>query len=114
MSPFSACCSQDNVALIAVLEAIEPGTPEANARSRTLICVANTHIHANPELNDVKIWQVRWRRGQLRTRRRLGAAVLRLEQLFLLRAWLAPLRRCTRCSRAWRRSRPGASLHEGL
>ncbi|KAG2423839.1 hypothetical protein HXX76_014999 [Chlamydomonas incerta] len=48
---------KDNVALIAVLEAIEPGTPDAGNR-RTLICVANTHIHANPELNDVKIWQV--------------------------------------------------------
>jgi CCR4-NOT transcription complex subunit 6 len=45
------------VALIAVLEAIEPGTPDVGTR-RTLICVANTHIHANPELNDVKIWQV--------------------------------------------------------
>lgn len=22
------------------------------------MCVANTHIHANPELNDVKLWQV--------------------------------------------------------
>lgn len=49
--------TQDNVALIAVLEAIEPGPPEAGGR-RTLICVANTHIHANPELNDVKLWQV--------------------------------------------------------
>ena len=48
---------QDNVALIAVLEAIEPAPPEAASR-RTLICVANTHIHANPELNDVKLWQV--------------------------------------------------------
>eukprot|EP00195_Chlamydomonas_chlamydogama_P016392 CAMPEP_0202900342 /NCGR_PEP_ID=MMETSP1392-20130828/11166_1 /ASSEMBLY_ACC=CAM_ASM_000868 /TAXON_ID=225041 /ORGANISM="Chlamydomonas chlamydogama, Strain SAG 11-48b" /LENGTH=568 /DNA_ID=CAMNT_0049586715 /DNA_START=168 /DNA_END=1874 /DNA_ORIENTATION=- len=48
---------KDNVALIAVLEAIEPGTPDASNR-RTLICVANTHIHANPELNDVKLWQV--------------------------------------------------------
>lgn len=48
---------KDNVALIAVLEATDPGTPEAGGR-RTLICVANTHIHANPELNDVKLWQV--------------------------------------------------------
>lgn len=47
---------KDNVALIAVLEAIDP-VPDAAAR-RTLICVANTHIHANPELNDVKLWQV--------------------------------------------------------
>ena len=45
------------MALIAVLEAMEPGPPETGAR-RTLICVANTHIHANPELNDVKLWQV--------------------------------------------------------
>ncbi len=55
-SPF-LLCPQDNVALIAVLEAIEPGIPDTGTR-RTLICVANTHIHANPELNDVKIWQV--------------------------------------------------------
>eukprot|EP00798_Chlamydomonas_sp_ICE-L_P010481 gene10481-8445_t len=48
---------EDNVALIAVLEAIERG-PGATAARRTLICVANTHIHANPELNDVKLWQV--------------------------------------------------------
>lgn len=40
-----------------MLEAIEPGIPDTGTR-RTLICVANTHIHANPELNDVKIWQV--------------------------------------------------------
>lgn len=49
---------KDNVALIAVLEALD-ATPEAIARGgRQLICVANTHIHANPELNDVKLWQV--------------------------------------------------------
>jgi hypothetical protein len=30
-----------------------PGRP-----TKQLICVANTHIHANPELNDVKLWQV--------------------------------------------------------
>eukprot|EP00798_Chlamydomonas_sp_ICE-L_P008980 gene8980-16116_t len=48
---------KDNVALIAVLEAIDPG-PTETSRPRTLICVANTHIHANPELNDVKLWQV--------------------------------------------------------
>ncbi|MEW5305480.1 MAG: hypothetical protein WDW36_008014 [Sanguina aurantia] len=48
---------KDNVALIAVLEAVEPAVLDANAK-RTLICVANTHIHANPELNDVKLWQV--------------------------------------------------------
>lgn len=48
---------QDNVALIAVLEALPEPTPSESSR-RTLICVANTHIHANPELNDVKLWQV--------------------------------------------------------
>lgn len=46
---------QDNVALIAVLEMMAPD-PERS--SKQLICVANTHIHANPELNDVKLWQV--------------------------------------------------------
>ena len=50
--------AQDNVALIAVLEALDPPHPEAAAAGRRqLICVANTHIHANPELNDVKLWQ---------------------------------------------------------
>lgn len=48
---------KDNVALIAVLEALEP-FPDTASSKRTLICVANTHIHANPELNDVKLWQV--------------------------------------------------------
>ena len=48
------------MALIAVLEALDPPHPEAAAAGRRqLICVANTHIHANPELNDVKLWQVR-------------------------------------------------------
>lgn len=52
--------AQDNVALIAVLEALDPPHPEAAAAGRRqLICVANTHIHANPELNDVKLWQAR-------------------------------------------------------
>lgn len=46
---------KDNVALIAVLE-MAPD-PERGS-SKQLICVANTHIHANPELNDVKLWQV--------------------------------------------------------
>lgn len=47
------------MALIAVLEALDPPIQEGvtNPR-RQLICVANTHIHANPELNDVKLWQV--------------------------------------------------------
>ena len=48
------------MALIAVLEALDPPHPEAAAAGRRqLICVANTHIHANPELNDVKLWQAR-------------------------------------------------------
>lgn len=52
-------CLQDNVALIAVLEALDPGHPDTRTGGRRqLICVANTHIHANPELNDVKLWQV--------------------------------------------------------
>ena len=56
---------QDNVALIAVLEALVPPFPQASGpdgadkpNRRQLLCVANTHIHANPELNDVKLWQV--------------------------------------------------------
>mmetsp|Transcript_13036 Transcript_13036/g.39493 ORF Transcript_13036/g.39493 Transcript_13036/m.39493 type:complete len:591 (+) Transcript_13036:158-1930(+) len=53
---------KDNVALIAVLEALDPQLPDAPpagaAPRRQLICIANTHIHANPELNDVKLWQV--------------------------------------------------------
>lgn len=55
-------CPQDNVALIAVLEALEPPFADAGggvgAARRQLLCVANTHIHSNPELNDVKLWQV--------------------------------------------------------
>lgn len=84
---------KDNVALIAVLEAVDGGgggggggsgtsngtanggrtedgggastdgapQPAAHpppASRRRLVCVANTHIHANPELSDVKLWQV--------------------------------------------------------
>eukprot|EP00245_Coleochaete_scutata_P008160 TRINITY_DN242_c0_g1_i1.p1 TRINITY_DN242_c0_g1~~TRINITY_DN242_c0_g1_i1.p1 ORF type:complete len:411 (+),score=72.36 TRINITY_DN242_c0_g1_i1:46-1233(+) len=52
---------KDNVALIVVLEARD--VPEVSEVSpsgskRQLLCVANTHIHANPELKDVKLWQV--------------------------------------------------------
>jgi CCR4-NOT transcription complex subunit 6 len=53
---------QDNVALIVVLEALSaPSSPPDSTQGgrRQLICIANTHIHANPELNDVKLWQVR-------------------------------------------------------
>ena len=51
---------KNNVALILVLEAIEGGraAPAGASSKRPLLCVANTHIHANPELNDVKLWQV--------------------------------------------------------
>ena len=62
--PCAALSLQDNVALIAVLEALDPlvpaddGQPAGGASRRQLICIANTHIHANPELNDVKLWQV--------------------------------------------------------
>ena len=52
---------QDNVALIVVLDATAGQGQDKSAEQpkRQLICVANTHIHANPELNDVKLWQVR-------------------------------------------------------
>ncbi|CAD7705110.1 unnamed protein product [Ostreobium quekettii] len=46
--------SKDNVALIVVLESVAPMA----ARQKQLICVANTHIHSNPEHSDVKLWQV--------------------------------------------------------
>lgn len=93
---------KDNVALIAVLEALDhPFTPSSTSKAtssdsqkkkddqtenlgysssdgggsspppagsgstsaaptprRQLLCVANTHIHSNPELSDVKLWQV--------------------------------------------------------
>lgn len=52
---------KDNVALIAVLEARDSSHGAANTSApgkRQLLCVANTHIHANPELKDVKLWQV--------------------------------------------------------
>ena len=53
------------MALIVVLDATagqgqgQGQEKPAEAPRRQLICVANTHIHANPELNDVKLWQVR-------------------------------------------------------
>ncbi|KAG6542221.1 hypothetical protein Mapa_016349 [Marchantia paleacea] len=51
---------KDNVALIVVLEARENvhGGDSPSSTKRQLLCVANTHIHANPELKDVKLWQV--------------------------------------------------------
>ena len=58
---------QDNVALIVVLDATagqgQGQEKPAEAPRRQLICVANTHIHANPELNDVKLWQVNAKRN---------------------------------------------------
>ena len=51
---------QDNVALIAVLEATEAPGRSVNGDRRQLVCVANTHVHSNPELTDVKLWQVRF------------------------------------------------------
>ncbi|KAH6558714.1 hypothetical protein KP509_1Z049500 [Ceratopteris richardii] len=51
---------KDNVALIVVLEArgANHGSEGASAPGKQLLCVANTHTHANPELKDVKLWQV--------------------------------------------------------
>jgi len=46
--------SKDNVAIIVVLES-KDGMIN---RERPLVCVANTHIHSNPENSDIKIWQV--------------------------------------------------------
>jgi len=49
---------KDNVALIVVLEALDQPHARDPSGKRQLLCVANTHIHANTELNDVKLWQV--------------------------------------------------------
>uniref|UniRef100_A0A0D6R0B4 poly(A)-specific ribonuclease n=1 Tax=Araucaria cunninghamii TaxID=56994 RepID=A0A0D6R0B4_ARACU len=51
---------KDNVALIVVLEAKDAnhGVDAPAPGKRELLCVANTHINANPELKDVKLWQV--------------------------------------------------------
>jgi CCR4-NOT transcription complex subunit 6 len=50
---------KDNVALIVVLDSLEAPELDGSAvGKRQLVCVANTHIHANPELKDVKLWQV--------------------------------------------------------
>lgn len=47
-----------NVAIILVLE-LETGEPKpADSRQRQLVCVTNTHIHANQDLSDIKLWQV--------------------------------------------------------
>ncbi|OUZ99338.1 Endonuclease/exonuclease/phosphatase [Macleaya cordata] len=47
---------KDNVALIVILEAMENGAVSDTLDYR--ICVANTHVSANPYLTDVKLWQV--------------------------------------------------------
>jgi len=51
---------KDNIALIVVLEALDQSdnSGRRSGQSRQLLCVANTHINANPELKDVKLWQV--------------------------------------------------------
>lgn len=51
---------KDNVALIVVLEAKDTnhGVDALAPGKRQLLCVANTHINANPDLKDVKLWQV--------------------------------------------------------
>lgn len=51
---------KDNVALILVLETKEAnqGAETSAPGKRQLLCVANTHLNANPELKDVKLWQV--------------------------------------------------------
>lgn len=46
-----------NVALILVLEGTD-GDTEVLTDARNLVCVANTHIHSNQDLPDVKLWQV--------------------------------------------------------
>ena len=48
-----------NVALILVLEGVGENALRREGSDRALVCVANTHIHANHELADVKLWQVR-------------------------------------------------------
>ncbi|KAI9201091.1 hypothetical protein LWI28_017927 [Acer negundo] len=47
---------KDNVAIVVVLEAIENGCSDDGFQTR--ICVANTHLHANPKHPDVKLCQV--------------------------------------------------------
>ena len=55
-----------NVALILVLEGCDMSSSSSSGEpnSRSLVCVANTHIHANQELSDVKLWQV-WQRSKM-------------------------------------------------
>jgi len=47
-----------NVALVIVLEDVgQARAPGRRQQKRRLLCVANTHICANPELTEVKLWQ---------------------------------------------------------
>ncbi|XP_042516329.1 carbon catabolite repressor protein 4 homolog 1-like [Macadamia integrifolia] len=46
--------AKDNVALVVILEKINTDSDTSHPR----ICVANTHIHAQPLHSDVKLWQV--------------------------------------------------------
>lgn len=46
-----------NVALILVLEGNDTEA-DALTETRNLVCIANTHIHSNQDLPDVKLWQV--------------------------------------------------------
>ncbi|XXG64199.1 hypothetical protein AAC387_Pa05g2211 [Persea americana] len=49
---------QDNVALIAVLEAKFSNHGADNPGKRQLLCVANTHVNIQHDLKDVRLWQV--------------------------------------------------------
>ncbi|KAK2400752.1 DNAse I superfamily protein [Trifolium repens] len=49
---------KDNVALIVVLETKVNNQPVDNHGKRQLLCVANTHVHVQQDLKDVKLWQV--------------------------------------------------------
>ncbi|KAJ8754561.1 hypothetical protein K2173_005722 [Erythroxylum novogranatense] len=49
---------KDNVALIVVLEAKFGNQGAENPGKRQLLCVANTHVTAQVDLKDVKLWQV--------------------------------------------------------
>ncbi|KEH41754.1 endonuclease/exonuclease/phosphatase family protein [Medicago truncatula] len=49
---------EDNVALIVVLETKVNNQLVDNLGKRQLLCVANTHVHVQQDLKDVKLWQV--------------------------------------------------------
>lgn len=47
-----------NIALMAVLEDLSPPPPGSGRRRRKRqLCVANTHIHWDPDFADIKLWQ---------------------------------------------------------